>query len=157
MKTINLSQSKHAIVSDRDYQKISQYKWYAIRSVKDIFYPATKIEGKNIRMHRFLLEPKDKEIVDHINGNTLDNRRSNLRICSQQQNNFNQKPFGRSKYKGVSWQKHAKKWKAQIQFNRKRKSIGYFDKAENAAKAYNLWADKLFGEFAYLNRIKELK
>ena len=93
--------------------------------------------------------------IDHINDNGLDNRRSNLRICSQSQNLMNcrkPKTLFSSKYKGVSWVQKHKRWKVSIAFKGKRKYIGHFLSEIDAAKAYNKAAEKYFGEFARLNK-----
>ena len=90
--------------------------------------------------------------VDHINHDGLDNRKSNLRLCTQRQNNQTQRPRGKtSKYKGVYWNKRAKKFMASICIDGKKKSLGYFIDEVAAAKSYDKAAKKLFGEFAYLN------
>jgi hypothetical protein len=91
--------------------------------------------------------------VDHINGNGLDNRKSNLRICTHQQNceNSRKRKKSFSKYKGVYWSKNAKKWVAQITIDGKSKHLGYFELEEDAAAAYDKAAVKYFGEFACLN------
>ena len=93
--------------------------------------------------------------TDHINGNTLDNRRINLRICTHQQNMWN-KPISKlnkSGYKGVFYIKSSKMYKASLKINNKLIIIGYFYFAKQAAKAYNEIAIKYHGEFANLNKI----
>jgi len=108
--------------------------------------------GKNTAMHRFIMKPPDDLVVDHIDGNGLNNTRANLRICTYQQNIFNRKGWGKdSKYKGVSWDKRSKKWRAKIRYNSKDKHLGVFEDEIEAAKEYDKEAAKLFGEFAYLN------
>ena len=103
-----------------------------------------------VYLHRFISNAPSDLQVDHINGNRLDNRRENLRLCKNQQNNFNKK--ARSGYKGVHKIRDGK-WCAQITLNYKCKNIGYFSTAEEAALAYNSAARDLHGEFAYQNRI----
>ncbi len=123
MKQILLTQGKIALVADADYDWLNQWKWYVLKDRSGSFYAvrsSSQKKGKRypIYMHRLILglERGDKREGDHRNHNTLDNRRSNLRICTQQQNLTNQKPRsnGTSKYKGVTWDKHRKKWYAQI-------------------------------------------
>lgn len=87
---------------------------------------------------------------DHINGNKLDNRRCNLRICTPHQNNLN-RPNVTGKYKGVYWCKRLKKWMAQIMIGERNKYVGSFPNEEEAAFAYNEAAKKYHGEFARLN------
>jgi AP2 domain-containing protein/HNH endonuclease len=106
-----------------------------------------------VPLHRLIMNaPADKE-VDHINGDTLDNRRCNLRICSHKENLRNQKLPKNSKsgYKGVTWYKRIKKWRSHIRLNKKQIHLGYFDDIKLAANAYNEAAIKYFGEFAKLN------
>lgn len=95
------------------------------------------------------------EQVDHINGDGLDNRKSNLRICNGSQNRCNKgKPKNNtSGYKGVTWHTPNKKWVAQIAVNGKHSYIGSFKTKEEAAKAYNKKAKELHGEFARLNNL----
>ncbi len=106
-----------------------------------------------------ILEVSDKEVVDHINGDGLDNRRCNLRVTSQKFNNRNarKRKKGTSIYKGVHFCEVTKKWKAQIQINKKKKSLGGYFTEKEAAEAYNEEALKLFKEFAVINNFKEAK
>jgi hypothetical protein len=111
------------------------------------------------KLHRYLLNfPKDME-VDHINGNTLDNRRENLRICTSRQNTYNMgsRKNSSSKYKGVSFMNNCKRWRAcahkQIDKYTTIYKRGTFDTEKEAATKYNEWAIELFGEFARLNDI----
>ena len=97
------------------------------------------------------------EIVDHIDGDPTNNRRSNLRNCTQHQNSMNsrkRKNDASSKYKGVSWDKGRKKWRAYINLMRKQLFLGRFDNELEAARAYNDKAVELYGEFAHLNKFK---
>jgi hypothetical protein len=95
--------------------------------------------------------PKDKKI-DHINGQVLDNRKTNLRVVTSQQNNFNRrKSKGSSVYKGVHLCKKTNKWRASIQFNKKKYCLGYHDNEKDAALAYNNKCIVFFGEYGILN------
>ncbi len=162
MMKIPLSKGKFAIVDDVDFELVNRYKWHT----KDTktgkrWYANRSVWGpprKNILLHRFLLNPKPDEQCDHINGDGLDNRRSNLRIATNSQNNMNrQKQSGKysSHFKGVTWHKLGNKWMAQIHFNNKILYLGLFLNEIDAAKAYNLAASKYFGEYANLNQFKE--
>jgi len=146
--------------------QLNRWKWYAHwSSITASFYArchSPQINGKQHRilMHREILGLKygDKRQADHINHNTLDNRRCNLRICSHQQNGMNQRKHrtwcGKetsSRYNGVSWRKDVKKWGARICFNGKHIHLGYFTSEAEAAKAYDTKALELFGEYANLN------
>ena len=103
-----------------------------------------------IRIHRFILDCNKNDVVDHINGNTLDNRKQNLRICSQQQNtmnNSNIRSNNTSGYKGVTWDKSKNKWTAQITVNYKNIHLGRYDKIEDAIKERQKAEIKYFGEY----------
>lgn len=103
-------------------------------------------------LHRVIMNAPPGVEVDHINGNTLDNRRCNLRICTHKENGRNQKSHGgSSKYKGVSWHKQRRKWQAQIKVDGKNIHLGYFDDEEGTAFTYDVAARILFGDFARLN------
>ena len=104
-------------------------------------------------MSRFILNTPKGKHTDHINHDTLDNRKCNLRICTVAQNSFNRKLSVRntSGYKGVSWNKELKKWYASIKFQYKSYSLGLFSNKIDATIAYNMAAKKYFGEFAYIN------
>lgn len=140
---------KVALVDDEDFIKVNDFKWY--RSGK---YPVRSL-GKRpnrtkISLHRFLMNPNKKMMVDHINGNGLDNRKSNLRICTNSQNIMNAKKSEQrsSKYKGVC-RNTARPWRAYIG----RKILGSFATEKEAAQAYNSAAKKIYGDFARLNVI----
>jgi hypothetical protein len=109
-------------------------------------------------MHREIAGAPKGMVVDHIDGNELNNRRSNLRVCTVSQNHQNRRrTWGRSRYKGVCFLKKRNKWKAEIMVNRKHIHIGCFDEEEEAAKAYDKKAAELFGEFAYFNLPREVE
>lgn len=107
------------------------------------------------RLHRIITNAKPGEYVDHINGNTFDNRKCNLRICTNTGNSRNKsiQKNNKSGYKGVSWNKQRNKWYSCICVNNKTKSLGKFNTKEEAAEAYNKAAMKYYGEFARLNVI----
>jgi len=161
MKKIPLSQGKVAIVDDEDFDWISKFKWCVALGNKQKPY-AIRGRYKNgthltIRMHREILDtPKGIE-GDHINGDTLDNRRANLRNCTKLQNSQNRLPQNKKigKYKGVTWDSESNKWRAKIRYKRKLHHIGYFVNEIMGASAYDLKAKELFGEFARLNFKRE--
>lgn len=157
MKQIPLTQNKVALVDDEDWELVSQYKWYA-HKCDNQFYARTNIykEGKRtlLSMHQLLTGGK---LIDHINGNGLDNRRENLRPCTTQQNGQNSTSrIGTSSYKGVSFDARRNKWFARIYVEKKNKFLGYFADEKIAAIAYNKAATEYFGEFAKLNFIREV-
>lgn len=119
-------------------------------------YAQCSENGKTIFMHRLILNPDGKLHVDHINGNKLDNRKINLRICSHAENIRNRGKHKKksSKFKGVWFFVRAKKWKASIYFNSKNIYLGTFLNEVDAALTYNEAAIKYHGKFARLNEVK---
>lgn len=156
MKRIPLTQGKYAIVDDADYEWLNQYKWcvtttlYAIYAIR---YVGGRKNQKCIWMHRLIMDAPKGMDVDHINHNGLDNRRSNLRVCTRSQNNQNSYAQNNcsSKFKGVSWYRRDKIWRSYIVIKRMQLHLGYYESEYEAAKAYNKAARKYFGEFAYTN------
>lgn len=158
MKKIPLSQGYSAIVDKDDYDELSKYKWNARVHRGGLVYAvrtSRRIAGKqySIAMHRVVLKARAGVIIDHINGNSLDNRKKNLRICSHKENcrNMRARSSGTSRYRGVSWNSECRKWCAQIVVDGKRLYLGLFEKELAAAKAYDSAAKKHFGAFARLN------
>lgn len=152
-RRIKLTYGKYAIVDAEDYERLSQYKWCAVEKGRTYYAKTLGLNGSIVSMHRIVANAPKGLIVDHINHNGLDNRRSNLRLCTttQNQRNSRPRPGSSSKYKGVCWCKSSKKFRARIYINRKSVDIGYFTDEIAAAKAYDRKARELFGEFAYLN------
>lgn len=136
-----------AIIDLEDIDKVKNHKWY----LRDGYVYSIKL---GLYLHRFLMNPSDNEVIDHIDHNTLDNRKSNLRICTRQQNNMNvpkQRRNTTSIYKGVSFDKQKNKWQAQIQINNKHKSIGRYDTELTASIEYDKKALLYFGVYACTN------
>lgn len=162
MKRIPLTQGKFAIVNDEDFDELSKHKWFTHKSTttkRYIRYVAVRHIGgrknhKLVYMHRLIMScPQDKEI-DHKDHNTLNNQKSNLRICTHAENMMNQrKTKGTSIYKGVSFYRPTSKWVVMITNpeTQKNMNLGYFVTEIEAAKIYDKFAKKLFGEFAYTN------
>lgn len=145
-KLIPLTQGKFAKVDNEDFDRFKDINWHV--STRNYVY------NKKVGLiHRLILNPPDNTSVDHINNNPLDNRKQNLRICTQHQNTMNQSPQkgSSSKYKGVYRVTERRKWKAQIVCDGVHNSLGSFKTEQEAAKAYDKKALELFGEFAYLN------
>lgn len=153
MKFIELTQGRRAIVDDEDFEFLDQFKWCV--NNQNFVVRGKVIFGKKvtITMHRFLLNPVSKMQVDHINGDRLDNRRTNLRICTQSQNCSNRKSStpNRSGYRGVVLHKSTGKWRACIKVLQRKISLGLYQDKESAARAYDAAAIKYFGNFSRLN------
>ncbi len=157
-KFILLTKGKSAIIDDEDYNKINNFKWCAdMKPVSKNYYAKRRIvengKAKYIQMSRFIMNCPLGMFVDHINHNTLDNRKKNLRIVNRRQNQMNKSKNKKksSKYKGVYWDNYFKKWKAEITSNYKKTYIGSFNNEIEAALSYNKYAIKMFGSFACLN------
>ncbi len=147
-RRIQLTQGQYAMVDAADYEWVMTMKWCASRSGCNKRCYAVSGTGRRhrpISLHRFILRAKKGQIIDHIDGNPLNNRRSNLRFCTQAQNIRNSAPR-KGKFKGVCWVKGNERWRSQI-------CLGFFKTAEDAARAYNRAAAGLFGEYARLNKI----
>src|SRR5574341_695331 len=139
---------------------LAQYKWYAFENGSGAYYARRKIGGRKntiaLLLHRVVLERilgrelKTDEQCDHIDCNPLNNCRSNLRLATQSQNNWNQRrnAVNKSGYKGVTWQKNRSKWAAYIKVHGKNRYLGLFDTAKEAYEARCKAALKYHGEFA---------
>ena len=169
-------ESKHGtftvLYDAEDHDKVSAYRWRVQKdsSTKHKFYVKTHIPHPDggwycspnghkrrrrtiLQIHRLIMDAPKGMDVDHINGNPLDNRKSNLRICSRAENlrNRGANKNNTSGYKGVSWHKRNKKWACQIKHNYKKIHVGNYATPEEAARAYDKKAKELHGEYAYLN------
>ena len=158
---------KRDIVRENDY-----YRYYDINGESFMFdpedlvlvkshiwlidsygYATTKINGRTRRFIRMLLKPSKNKYVDHINGNPHDNRSCNLRIanCLDNQRNMKIPKHNSSGYKGVGYRQDRGKYRAYISLQNRTKHLGYFQYAEEAARAYDQAARYYFGNFACLN------
>jgi len=152
MKQIPLTQGNFALVDADDYDRLMQWKWYF-----DNGYARRNkyIDGKPIAvlMHSFIVQTPRGMDTDHINGDKLDNRKENLRICSHIKNGYNRKNQinKRGKYKGVSWHTKSNMWRVRIGYDRKTISLGYFNSDIEAAKTYDEAAKVYHGAYARVN------
>jgi len=159
-KAIQLSRGKVALVDDADFEWLNIWKWTYQDAGKYIGYASRNVyqDGKyieHIYMHRIILNPPSGMETDHINGNGLDNRRCNLRICTTSQNlaNSRKRKGTTSQYKGVSWSQKNQCWIAAITVHGQHEYLGCFDSEEEAAIAYNYAARKLYDDYALLNSV----
>ena len=152
MKRVPLTQGKFALVDDEDFEWLSRWTWSAYSSRSGNWYATRRVrvsekyDTTSIKMHQQILGHSG---VDHRDGDSLNNQRSNLRAASVAQNNANSSSCrgSTSKYKGVSWHKRGQKWSVFIQ----RRYLGLFETEIEAAGAYDKAALETFGEFAKLN------
>lgn len=148
IKKIKLSQGKYALVDNEDHEHLDQFSWHYLRAPKDSYGYAvcSTPPYRNKKMHRVILNAKKGQIVDHINHDGLDNRRVNIRIVTKSQNAFNRRTKNKYDYKGVNCVKDRngqhKYWTARITVGGKRKYLGVFSTALEAATAYNNALDK---------------
>lgn len=156
VKMLNKLASIPMYVDDWDYEILKEKRWHILVSkiskggTRCNFYPATTSKNISILAHRIILWcPKGLQI-DHIDGNPCNNQMSNLRVCTHSQNiqNRGKLSTNTSGYKGVSWHKRDKIWRAQIAVNGRYIYLGSFDTAKEAHKAYKNASIKYHGEFA---------
>jgi len=143
------------LIDDEDVDVISGIDWYPYideMNSSRVYFRKGKRVGKLftlILLHRMIARTPKGKVTDHINGDTLDNRKENLRICEQPENSRNRKinKENQSGYKGVYWEIRRRKWRATIRANKKKISLGYFNTPEEAHKAYCEASKKYHGEF----------
>lgn len=149
VRRIPLGNNLFAIVDAADYRKLSKYRWYASRHGPNI-YASCRKNGRSVHMHRMIMRPRKGYVVDHIDGNGLNNRRCNLRVCTPQQNQANRGPRGgSSRFVGVH--RHGDKWESGIRWRGKYYYLRLFDDEVEAAKARDRKAYELHAVHAYLN------
>lgn len=160
MKQIKLLHKNiFAKVDDADYKWLNGFTWYYF-PYKRTSYAKTFINGICISMQNLILKPPTDDLnADHVDGDGLNNQRSNLRLATLQQQRQNKsKHLGAtSKYKGVSYSEERDKWVAQICIDGKQVCLGRFNSEQTAARVWNTAAKKHFGEFAKLNAIEQGK
>lgn len=155
VKKIPLTQGQVALVDDEDFDFLNQWKWqaffdkklngfYAVRGAKreDIGFKFRR----RIFMHRIIAKTPNGKMTDHINHNSLDNRKNNLRIVTNRQNQQNRRGKYSSRYPGVCWNKRDKKWRARLKINGKYKFLGNFNSEDEAFEMYKNAVHDLTGE-----------
>lgn len=158
-REIPLTKGKVALVDAADFEWLSQWKWSFHRGYARTVVPRPVVRATGclriLPMQCAILDPPSSFTVDHINLNSLDNRRQNLRLATRTQQNANRDVSRNNKsgYKGVRRPTDMRKWRASIGYQRRFIFLGSFDTPEQAALAYNEAAQRLFGEFCRLNEI----
>ena len=179
--------TKEVLIDEEDYDLVDGIKWTAsTKSKRNKFYVQRLINFRYVtdpktgkrkqrrdphRLHREIIKRKlnlqEEDIkglqVDHINGDSLDNRRENLRLVTDKENSWNKGPTKRnsSGYVGICWRKDVQKWRTQVRFiceqtgKREQKSLGYYNDKEEAARAYDRWIIANRDEHAYTNFPRE--
>lgn len=151
---IPLSRGFFSLIDKEDENLVKKWNWSYVGG-----YARRQSKGRTYSMHREILGLTGSSFpfVDHINGDKLDNRKSNLRLCNESQNSANTKleSSNTTGFRGVSLDKNFKvpKYRAVITFKNKQYYLGSYQTKEEAAIAYNIEAVKLFGEFAYQNKV----
>ena len=132
-----------AIIDVDDVDKVKDIKWCYDRYVRNT--------TMKILLHRLITNCSDDYVVDHINGNVLDNRKSNLRFCSISQNAMNQKLSSRNKsgHKGIFWDKNRNKWRVTISINKRPVMVGRYDTIEEALMARDEAEDRYYQDYKY--------
>jgi len=151
-KSILLTRGRYARVDDADFPALTKHRWmystkgYAIRAYKN-----DQDRWRFIHMHRVIMDAQPGQLVDHIDGDRLNNSRANLRFVTPSQNAWNAKKRcdNSTGFKGVS--EHPNGYLARIRYLRQRIHLGYFDNPRDAALMYDAAAATLFGEYAKIN------
>lgn len=141
------------LVDDADEAVVLYGTWAVSRCNGKLYVKGRRRKvGPETYLHRVLLDAPADVVVDHVNGNGLDNRRSNIRLCTTQENARNTRyATGISGLRGVALHKSSGLWRALITVSGRQISLGYFHDKEEAARAYDAAAIERFGEFARLN------
>lgn len=150
---IVLTDNKYTVIDEEDFEKVSKYTWYACLCYESWYVRNT--DGGQF-LHQFLMSAPPGWQVDHINHDTMDNRRGNLRVVTPSENGMNKRKANgtfSSQYKGVSWHKGAGKWIVEVRFEGTRHYVGLFTDEHEAAEAYNVKAVEVAGDFVHLNTI----
>ena len=159
VKTIPLTQGQVALVDDADYEWLNKWRWKVMRGYHTFYAMrgvcVAKHKWTSEQMHRLILglQPGDGRQCDHRDGDGLNNQRANLRVCTRTQNGCSsrKRKFGTSRHKGVSWHRRDHKWQSYVRVNKIQIHLGYYQTADEAARAYDAAAKEHYGEFALTN------
>ena len=146
-------------IDNDDLEKCSKLTWHYAKN-KDSKYIQTRIKGKMIKLHRYIMNMNNSNlVVDHINRNPLDNRKSNLRICSYKENSFNKsiRVDNTSGIPGVRFHKTNKKWRAKIKYNNLTIHLGYFEDINEALINRRVAEEILFGEYSPNEKMENIE
>jgi len=155
MRELELSQGLVALVDDEDFEALDQFQWYA-QQHRNTYYARRNITREDgsrttLAIHRVIMQATVGQQIDHIDGNGLNCQKYNMRFATTHQNNMNAvMPVGISGFRGVRLETSGR-WRVQVSFKKQRFSNGTFDTPEEAARAYDVLAKELHGEFAVLN------
>lgn len=167
VRTIQLTRGFNTLVDEGDWPGLSKWTWHAGGGRNGVWYAIRSVAIKKgdskscdlVMMHGQIMDTPDGMETDHRNHDGLDNTRGNLRVATKSQNLGNTRKYRKaggtsSRFKGVHWHKAIEKWAALIRCGGRQQTIGYFDREEDAAMAYDQAAARVFGEFAKTNDIQ---
>lgn len=160
--SIPLTRGKFAIVDASDADAVNAYAWHAAERLGTTYAACSSLRrsgGPVLYLHRLLMKPAEGQHVDHVNGDGLDCRRENMRLCTNAENRRNMRiKRGVSQYKGVSANRTNSRrcWEAYVFFENRKIHLGSYETEQEAARAYNAAAIEFHQEFAKLNVIEGL-
>ena len=157
MKKIKLTQGRVALVDDADFERVNQFKWYAHTPNNVQWYARRAVSQKPTKivlMHRLILSAPNDMLIDHRNGDGLDNRRQNLRLVTRSENAQNQRQVKKTAHLKGTYNCSGR-WRSQIKLLGQPIHLGYFKTEQEAANAYDEAAIKYFGSFACTNQLME--
>lgn len=152
---LKITSKRYGIVeflfSPCDVDIVSKFNWCVVKHGNHTY--ARTSDGSNLILHRVLLDPGPEFLIDHADGNTLDNRRSNIRICTHSENAINRTKSKFSNLRGIHQRKENGKYRVYLGLDKKRINVGTFDTLKEAVIAYNESASFHYGSFATLHEV----